>query len=263
VKSYVINLDRHVERWERFSALFAQHGIAVERVPAVDATHFGQAYFDEWLSPRPKYVLSNAEIACTLSHRAVWERFLAGNDEFCVVFEDDIEFGDSLRRFTEDGSWIPADADIVKLETFAYRTFVKTSGFEAFGRDVKRLGAAHYGTAAYIIRRRAAEKLLRLTKTIDRTTDDIMFDVRAIHLHRLLSYQVDPAVCAQYSRLHENDAGFLGSSIVPKRRLVRKNPFGRFAAELVRPFRKLLVSIFIRAPLRLAGFRKITVDYIA
>lgn len=264
MKCYVINLDRHVERWERFTDLFSRYGLAAERIAAIDATHYDQAYFDSWLSLRPKYVLSNAEIACTLSHRMVWERFLSGNDEVCAVFEDDIEFGGSLRDFIHSEDWIPADADIVKLETFAYRTFVKISGLKAFGRDLKRLGSAHYGTAAYIIRRRAAEKLLKLTRRIDRTTDDIMFDVRAIHLHGLKTYQVDPAVCVQYSRLYKDDASsaFLRSSIIPKRWLVRKNAFRKFLTELTRPAKRLAISLFIRTPLRFAGFRKVEVKYV-
>ena len=82
MKLFVINLDRAPERLADTAKLFADAGLAFERVPAVDARAMSDAERRR-TAPPVRFYLANArrvrpgEIACTLSHRKAWDAAFA------------------------------------------------------------------------------------------------------------------------------------------------------------------------------------------
>lgn len=107
MKCLVINLDRSGDRLAHITSEFAKIDVPFERVPAIDVHAVIRAS-----------KLTNAETACFLSHRRCWQIIADGADQFGAIFEDDVVFSDEAGSLLADISWVPRDADIVKLETF-------------------------------------------------------------------------------------------------------------------------------------------------
>ncbi len=178
MKCLVINLDRSRDRLAHVTAEFARIGVAFERVAAIDARERPDI---DGMPQRTAYTnrseLTGGEIACLLSHRACWTMIVEGNDPYCAIFEDDILFSVNAGPLLTDAGWIPAGADIVKLET----TFEKTT---IGGKRIpvgpifslSRLHKIHLGSAGYIISRQAARDLVNETVEIVAVVDDLIFN---------------------------------------------------------------------------------------
>ncbi len=111
---YVINLDRYPLRWQRMEGLL--QGLAFKRIAAVDGKDIDGPEYREPGSPMGYENLSRYTRACLLSHRAIWEQFLAGEDPHCCVLEDDVFISLDFPRFINSSDWIPKDGDLVKLK---------------------------------------------------------------------------------------------------------------------------------------------------
>ena len=99
MKCLVINLDRSQDRLAHMTSEFARIGIEFERVAAVDAQSRSDLQETPMqLNPLTQLPLTNAEIACFLSHKACWAKIADGDDAYGVVFEDDIVFSGQCRR---------------------------------------------------------------------------------------------------------------------------------------------------------------------
>jgi glycosyl transferase family 25 len=120
MKIFVINLDRAPQRLERMASLFGELGLDFTRVSAVD----GRDLADRQARRGMYYDLGSGEIGCFLSHIKCWDAATKADGEYTAIFEDDVHFGAGARELLVDTSWIPADADVVKLETTLVRTLV-------------------------------------------------------------------------------------------------------------------------------------------
>ncbi|QPC91593.1 glycosyltransferase family 25 protein [Mesorhizobium sp. INR15] len=192
----VINLDRSVDRLAHITSEFAKIGVAFERVSAVDASH-------EFPLPASPH-LTKSQIACSLSHRKCWQIIADGADQYGTVFEDDAVFSSDAGRFLSDYSWVPVDADIVKLETFFEKTRIGNRQIEiGNGYAVARLVGSHSGTAGYLISRSAARKLLHHTRRrISGVADHFLFDATCLTCILSRNYQLTPAICTQAQFVH-------------------------------------------------------------
>ena len=190
MKCLVINLDRSAARLAHVSAEFARIGVAFERVPAIDGIKRPElASMAGWLTL--------AEIACFLSHRACWAIIAEGDAPYGAVFEDDIVLSDIAAPLLANTSWIPANADIIKLETFRKTVIAMQQAPAGYGFSVARLHGPHLGTAGYIISKQAARDMLDATEIIEGPVDHVMFDPAfATSLNRT-KYQILPALCIQ------------------------------------------------------------------
>ncbi len=95
IATYLINLDGSDERLSAISAALQKHGIAFERVPAVDGRQFDVQALDcyqeqEALSYMGRQLVGG-EIGCYLSHLECAKRFLASDSDALVVIEDDMQ----------------------------------------------------------------------------------------------------------------------------------------------------------------------------
>lgn len=187
MKCFVINLDRSADRLAHVTAEFAKIGASFERIAAVEASSVVRA---------PN--LTNAETACFGSHRLCWQMIADGDDQYASIFEDDIVFSERAGSLLASDMWIPADADIVKLETFftpvrvARRRLAIDNGF-----SLTRMLGQHIGTAGYTLSRRAARNLLEWTKRTRAPVDFAIFSPLHMPCARSTIYQLTPAICAQ------------------------------------------------------------------
>jgi glycosyl transferase family 25 len=111
------------------------------------------------------------EMGCYLSHRQVWREFLAGDEEVCLVMEDDVEIH-------------PDFAEVVAALVEVRRQWEFVRLFGVFGRKVfpvRRLSGDHFlvdyleqpnGTQGYLINRQAAQRLLDHTASMWHAIDN-------------------------------------------------------------------------------------------
>ena len=196
MKCLVINLDRSRDRLAHVSAEFARIGIAFERVVAIDARD--RPDLAEMPQGKKQLRMADGEIACLLSHKQCWSMIAAGEDAYGAIFEDDVVFADKAGPLLAGAGWIPADADIVKLETFFNRTVISRKRVACgHGFFASRLHAVHIGTAGYILSRQAARDLIEVTNDIAIPVDHLIFNPRFATSTRDIIYQLVPALCLQ------------------------------------------------------------------
>ena len=202
MKSYVINLDRAAFRWDWMRGQAEAHGIALTHFSAVDGDRLSDGEIAKHKDTSfGGYGIGKREIACYLSHRAVWEELAASEDAFAAIFEDDVHFGAGIRDFLSSADWIPADADIVRLETFnMYTEHTRKAAARAFGRSLHRLRGSHYGLAGYILRLEAARFLLANISGIGNSIDEVVFSPESKISGAIVTYQLVPAPVIQNSR---------------------------------------------------------------
>ena len=200
MKSYLINLDRSVDRLAQMEREFGQYGLTFTRVAGVDGRLLKQEELDAVTAPvrRWEIPIPPAEIGCFLSHRKCLEIIANGEDSFAAVFEDDIILSHEAQKVLSDSSWIPTDADIIKIETFNtvilldVSSKIKNSDFR-----YARLLSKHLCAGGYIVSREAAKHMLAFMDVISVPIDNLIFDPAYEMFADMKIYQVFPAVCKQ------------------------------------------------------------------
>lgn len=192
MKCLVINLDRSSDRLAHVTAEFARIGVAFERVAAIDAMDRPD------LSRLATKRMSSVEVACLLSHRACWAIIAAGDDSHGAVFEDDVVLSARAGDLLGDAGWIPADADIVKIETFRQKISLKRKRISCGSNfTASRLLSAHIGAAGYILSKQAARDLFDATENADTPVDQLIFNPLFPTSSSKVIYQLIPAICLQ------------------------------------------------------------------
>jgi len=253
----VINLTRDHARRDRMRAELAQAGLEAAFHPAFDMhAHRREEMLAYCREEGPWGVLQDGNMAITISHAQVWERFLASDAALCLVLEDDVFLAKELGQWAQDLSWWPEDADIVKIERWRGRSLkvlLSANAQRYKGRRIARLLSRHVGAAGYILTRAAAERLLA-SKPFDITIDNLLFNFNASRvLKGLRVYQVTPALVEQ-----GNEPAELHHKTTPKKRpegwqLVRQK-LRRGYYELAYPLPTLLRFVTGRARLERIAF---------
>lgn len=197
----IISLARAGDRRALMAAELARAGVAADWLDAIDGAAVPEATLLAECRPEgPWGIFKPKDMACTLSHARLWERFLASEADLCLVLEDDVFLSPDLAGWLADTSWWPLDADIVKLERWRddrLLVFLDALGAQHQGRQLRRMHSRHSGSAAYMLNRRAARALLE-ARPFNVTIDQLLFHVNASPVARgLTRYQVSPALAVQ------------------------------------------------------------------
>lgn len=98
-----------------------------------------------------------------------------------------------------DTTWIPAGADIVKIETVAGRGVWLDRAVKLLSGDFKLglLRSFEFGSGGYILSKSAAERLLKITRVFSDAVDHVKFNPACGIADSLKSYQMFPALCIQ------------------------------------------------------------------
>ncbi|WP_413771449.1 glycosyltransferase family 25 protein [Mesorhizobium sp. PAMC28654] len=191
------------------TAEFARLGVAFERVAAIDGRD--RPDFDEiqmHANRVTKLRLTGSEIGCLLSHRACWEIIAQGDGPYGAIFEDDVIFSEQAGALLTSSDWIPADAGIVKLETFFNKTIIGRKRIPlGQGLSLSRLYGVHIGTGGYVISRQSARDLIDGTREIGIPVDQVMFNPNLATSSQNIIYQSVPALCAQDQFLGDRAVG--------------------------------------------------------
>ena len=160
--TYLINLDRAVERRQFMESQLYKLGIEYTRIPAVLGTDLKDPIdgFDEMgFKMRTGKHRSPGEIGCYFSHLQVLKTFLEGEDSYALVLEDDAHLPDDLLSLLNSALAMRDRWDLLRLSSSREGEYWVLAGL-----DEKRQLAINLkvlkNTAAYLINRYAAERCL-------------------------------------------------------------------------------------------------------
>jgi glycosyl transferase family 25 len=243
VRLFLINLDRSADRLAHMRAQFEGSGLSFERVAGVDggvmSAESARVFSQRTLRGGAKAWLSG-QIGCFLSHQKAWNRIVLGHGEWSAIFEDDNILSADLPAFVTDEQWIPADADIVRLETTGNGVRLGAAA-PCRGRSLRRVQSPSWGAGGYLLRREVALWLLHAPERYYLPVDRMLFDTASSGLARALRvYQLSPALCVQ-DKYFKDRAGRKGfSSLIDGPNFV---PAGTsFAHRAIRPFGRFLLG---------------------
>ena len=234
MQNHVISLASTKERRAHIADIFGARGIPFQFFDALmpsEELEQAMAELIPGLSAHP--YLSSVEKACFMSHVVLWKQALDEGLPYIAVFEDDVLLGEGAEQFLAEDTWLeerfdPDSAFIVRLETMFMHVLTSPSGVADYGgRAFPLLESEHWGTAGYIISRKAMRFFLQhfvmlqpeQIKPIDLMMFSDFFDKEGV-----LVYQVSPALCAQelhYTKFH-NKSSALGSLLEDKRSKIQK-----------------------------------------
>jgi glycosyl transferase family 25 len=171
----VINLASQRDRWNKVSEEFTRLGLPASRVEGVLGAGLTRDELAELYSPRlnrRQYhkALVPGEIGCYASHIRVWQRLLASGETMCAVFEDDVTPGGELPEVLQAIESLPGPWDMIKLVGREVERKVKAWPLPT-GQELISYRRAPSLTAAYVVSRRGAEKLLRRRLPFGRPID--------------------------------------------------------------------------------------------
>ncbi|HFB8255989.1 TPA: glycosyltransferase family 25 protein [Neisseria gonorrhoeae] len=234
MQNHVISLASAAERRAHIADTFGSRGIPFQFFDALmpsERLERAMAELVPGLSAHP--YLSGVEKACFMSHAVLWEQALDEGVPYIAVFEDDVLLGEGAEQFLAEDTWLqerfdPDSAFVVRLETMFMHVLTSPSGVADYGgRAFPLLESEHWGTAGYIISRKAMRFFLQhfamlqpeQIKPIDLMMFSDFFDKEGV-----LVYQVSPALCAQelhYTKFH-NKSSVLGSLLEDERSKIPK-----------------------------------------
>ncbi|HGH6386471.1 TPA: glycosyltransferase family 25 protein [Neisseria meningitidis] len=233
MQNHVISLASAKERRAHIAATFGARGIPFQFFDALmpsERLEQAMAELVPGLSAHP--YLSGVEKACFMSHAVLWKQALDEGLPYITVFEDDVLLGEGAEQFLAEDAWLkerfdPDTAFIVRLETMFMHVLTSPSGVADYcGRAFPLLESEHWGTAGYIISRKAMRFFLQHFAMLQpeqiKPIDLMMF---SDFLRRGMPvYQVSPALCAQelhYTKFH-NKSSVLGSLLEDERSKIPK-----------------------------------------
>lgn len=251
MKSLVISLKTATERREHIERQFSQQLVKYEFFDAL-TPDLAAPLAEKMQLKVDEQLLSPGELACFMSHVAIWKKMVDENIPYLAVFEDDVYLGENAAQFLNDAEWIQSGWDVIKLEAFSKKAILGNRVSElADGRSMYELRSRHLGAAGYILSGYAAASLLAILKEhrITEPLDHILFD--KIYHADLFSglYQLQPALCMQ-SYLIENKNDNFGSTLEKQRVVRRKSeseartPLMKLVRELKRVWTQLNTFLF-------------------
>lgn len=249
MQNYVISLKSALERRQHIELEFSKNNIEFNFFDAITPDQAQQ--IAENLFPMCDLTyLSPVELACFISHIAVWQKAKSENQKYFGIFEDDIFLSKDSAQFLKSSDWISQDCKVIKIETFLEKVFLSGPTLNVFDRKLQRLNFKHFGAAGYILSVDAVDLLIRYIQNSKKIVPiDWYLFLTPIEDNAFQVFQLVPAICIQDKILNEDGMfdSFLESSRVqfeaPKLKL---NVSQKIIRELRRVLFQLRVYFFAR-----------------
>jgi glycosyl transferase family 25 len=200
IPCYLINLDRAPARLAFISRRLQALGIPYSRLSAVDGSAMPEKDRTAFIASRPRdgRTWSAGQVGCFMSHVKAWEKIAEGLEPYGVIIEDDVHVSDEAPAFLKSSNWIPADADIVRLESTGQWLKLGKTSSRIDDRAVRRVRSTAWGAGAYVLSKSAALKLLAVEPKLHSPVDDFLFNFKSSAVAKGLTvYQVAPALVEQ------------------------------------------------------------------
>jgi len=206
IPAVVINLERRPDRLRWFMNNANTSNLKIRQIKAIDAKNEEDLkLIFQYRSQNCK--LSDAEIACILSHRKVWKEFVDSAHSHTAIFEDDVYLSEDTATILSY-KFLPKDIHLIKLETtFSKITVSEKEYRNIYNRKLFKLLSKHDGSAGYIVSKYCATKLLSITENLIIPIDVLLFNENSVLRNYFDIYQISPAICVQEFFYSKNNNG--------------------------------------------------------
>lgn len=199
-KIYVINLQRASSRLLAMQKKFEDLGLSFQRIEATDGRAMSAEQRQAFACARPR---ANGwipgHIGCFCSHYQTWKQIADGNEDFGVVFEDDVQISAALPSVLAGIGPHLAQFDVLRLEATKHRVLLnRGSHFPVAGVNMVEVRSETWGAGAYVLPKRTAQRLLAEPVARHSPVDFFLFDKgtsTVARQHRV--FQAVPALCVQ------------------------------------------------------------------
>lgn len=176
-KSYVINLDRNLDRLQQFyehAKLSGLHNI--DRVAGIDGKQLTEAelykHYDAQHNTKNYFkTLNPGEIGCYLSHRKVWQKMIDDNIDFALILEDDALCDKRLPTAIQRLAPSHQEWDVIKLFSKRKQAFFVPSTSLVEGVELAPAFKVPITTMGQLVSLQGAKKLLSGSDRFGRPVD--------------------------------------------------------------------------------------------
>ena len=240
MKNFVISLQSATERREHINNEFGKHNVNFEFFDAL-TPDTAESYAQSLGLNLDDASLTPGELACMMSHVAIWKKAIDNHIPYVTIFEDDVFLGVDAEALLNSTDWIKPNWHIIKIEAFAKKALLsnKKNLILSGKRQVRQLMGKNLGAAGYILSTKGAKHYFEfLSNSHLQPIDEIIFD-SFIDNNIKPVYQLTPAICAQEMILKEQKQNLILPSSLEKERKQRmkaekKKGLAKFKRELSR-----------------------------
>lgn len=180
MKTYVINLERSVERRKHIIKEIEKHNLNYELVKAVEGAALPRDEFErlcnmDVVRQNPKW-LNPGMIGCSLSHLSVYRKICESDETAALVLEDDVILPDDFGEFLSSVKKYLKQNEVILLHYMSFETLkLSKQQSDSVNKNYQILSPCSLrgvnSGAAYIITRSAAQHLAENLLPIDTGPD--------------------------------------------------------------------------------------------
>jgi len=248
MKNIIISLESAIDRRKHINNEFSKHNVDFEFFDAL-TPDTAQDYAKNLGLNIDSPSLTLGELACMMSHVAIWKKAIDEDIPYVTIFEDDVYLGEDAELLLNSDVWINPEWHIVKIEAFSERVFLSSKAFRIASnkRYIAQLQGKNLGTAGYILSLHGAQMYLDyILRHKLLPLDELMFDDFIKH-GSLPIYQMSPALCIQETLLYKNNIS-LPSTLLQERRkrmdLEKQEGLKKVKKEVVRLITQVRKALF-------------------
>lgn len=222
MKNFVISLQSATERREHINNEFGKHNVNFEFFDALTPDTAKDYALSLGLN-LDSSSLTSGELACMMSHVAIWKKTIDENIPYVTVFEDDVYLGEDAEKLLNSTDWIQPDWHIIKIEAFAKKALLSNKKYPILSdkRQIRELMGKNLGAAGYVISTKGAKRYFDfLSNSYLQPIDEIIFDI-FISNNIEPVYQLIPAICTQEMMLKKHKQSLTFPSSLEKERRQR------------------------------------------
>ena len=249
--NYVISLTTATDRREHITKEFGKQNISFEFFDAITPNNLELKAKELGIDISNSH-LTKGEIACALSHIALYHLAKEKELDYICIFEDDIYLGENANLLLNN-NYIDDNVDIVKIEKNFDTVILSVFSIKEYlGRKFYKLTKSNSGTGGYIVTKKGIDFLVKNIKEIkDIEIDNLLFKQLLLKKEYTV-WQMQPAVCIQDCLLNPQTSSFGvmgGEGGERDQRRDKKNKkklplIIRLVKEVKRPFAKLNKKFF-------------------
>lgn len=176
IKSFMINLPQFPQKYERSMRQLSSISVAPQRVDAVYGKDLEDNFIKSITYPSVQYTMkrgrsvdsdisSKGAIGCYISHIKLWQKLVKEKDDMYLIVEDDVTVditSEKINLFIEEVCQKHTDWDVILLGWM--KPLPDTMGKDGdirLSSNVYKCNDITFGTHAYLIKRKGAERLLK------------------------------------------------------------------------------------------------------
>ncbi len=190
---FIINLEKDVEKKKYMESLLSKFDFNYQFVKGVNGkTDFIPLNVNKKSYSKFARPLTLGEVGTICSHRKALEFFLESRDDYSIILEDDVEIEKSLDSIFNKAIYLPKNLDVLLLGHHECWSREVPVGYNIWFKKEIRKGCVvrkpcrlSMGAYGYLVSRKGAEKLLKLSIEPNRPFDWYTGDSRLQNLYIL------------------------------------------------------------------------------